>query len=60
LGDQIRADVKVFCEKTDFIDYQTFEKLIDTQPGAQVWYIYNFVLWWNEYIEVPQSHAEAA
>lgn len=51
LGDQIRKDVKQFCEKTDFIDYSEFEKLIDEQPGAQVWYLYNFVLWWNEYID---------
>jgi asparagine synthase (glutamine-hydrolysing) len=55
LGDQIRVDIKDFCSKTDFIDHKAFLKIMDENPGPRVWYLYNFVLWWNEYIDRPEK-----
>ncbi len=26
------------------------ERLVDAKPGAEVWYLLNFALWWKEYI----------
>ncbi|RDE22989.1 asparagine synthase (glutamine-hydrolyzing) [Motiliproteus coralliicola] len=50
LGEQIKDDVRVFCQKTDYFDFQFFEELLEQRPGPQVWYLYNFVLWWNAFI----------
>lgn len=51
LGDKIRKDLENFCDKTDFFDKKEVLLLITNKNAAQVWYLYNFALWWNEYID---------
>jgi asparagine synthase (glutamine-hydrolysing) len=50
LGENIRKELKEFCEQTDFLDYSGVEKFIEKGSGPQLWYLYNFALWWKEYI----------
>jgi len=50
LGDYTRTTLQKFCEQTDFLDFKAVKSLIDSGQGPQVWYLLNFALWWNEYI----------
>ena len=52
LGDNIKKDLAEFCNKTDYFDKDAIDDLLKSGNGPQIWYIYNFVLWWNKYIEI--------
>jgi asparagine synthase (glutamine-hydrolysing) len=51
LGNEIRRTLDEFCSKTDYFDIDEVHRLIDERKSAQVWYLFNFALWWNEYID---------
>jgi asparagine synthase (glutamine-hydrolysing) len=50
LGDEIRAELETFCARTDFFDRDEIFRLVNQGKAAQVWYLFNFALWWKEYI----------
>ncbi len=50
LGSEIRKELDDFCAKTDFFDRDEVFRLIAEKKAAQVWYLFNFSLWWKEYI----------
>jgi asparagine synthase (glutamine-hydrolysing) len=50
LGKRARRDLDDFCAKTDFLDGAEVRRLFDRGQGPQAWYLYNFALWWEEYI----------
>jgi len=50
LGDKIKLDTVAFLQKTDFFDNIEIMK-ISGKPDSFNWLIYNFILWYNEYIE---------
>lgn len=50
LGNDICRTLDEFCSKTDYLDIDEVHRLIDERKSAQVWYLFNFALWWNEYI----------
>jgi asparagine synthase (glutamine-hydrolysing) len=50
LGAEIRRELDNFCSQTDFFDHDEVLRLIDDKKAAQVWYLFNFSLWWKEYI----------
>lgn len=50
LGDQIRQVLGDFCDQTDFLDRAEVMRMVDAKRGAQAWYLFNFALWWKEYI----------
>lgn len=50
LGAEIRRELDDFCSRTDFFDRDEVFRLIDEKRAAQVWYLFNFSLWWKEYI----------
>lgn len=50
LGQEARAELKSFCEQTDFLDYGAVSRLIDSGQGPQIWYLLNFALWWKHYV----------
>jgi len=50
LGSEIRKELDDFCAKTDFFDRDEVFRLIAQRKSAQVWYLFNFSLWWKEYI----------
>jgi asparagine synthase (glutamine-hydrolysing) len=51
LGDKIKEDLDIFLDSTDFFDKEAVNELIKSGNGPQIWYLYNFVLWWNKYIK---------
>jgi asparagine synthase (glutamine-hydrolysing) len=51
LGDKIKEDLDIFLDSTDFFDKKAVNELINSGNGPQIWYLYNFVLWWNKYIK---------
>ena len=50
-GEQARNKIREFQSKTNFFSAEAIEDLFSSNRGPQVWYILNFVLWWNEYID---------
>jgi asparagine synthase (glutamine-hydrolysing) len=50
LGDAIRTELDDFCKQTDFFCREEVFRLIDERKAAQVWYLFNFALWWKAYI----------
>lgn len=50
LGAEIRRELDDFCSRTDFFDRDEVLRLIDEKKAAQVWYLFNFSLWWKEYV----------
>lgn len=58
LGQQMRDELKIFCAKTEFLNWDGVEKLFQKKDGARVWYLYNFVLWWKLMInQLPPPRA---
>lgn len=51
LGDNIQKELRSFCEQTDFLNYKGVEQLLQQGRGPQVWYLYNFALWWKEFVK---------
>ncbi len=51
LGSTIREELKGFCQETDFLDWSAVETLINSGAGPEVWYLFNFALWWKEFIK---------
>ena len=41
----------------NFLDSKGLEKLINRGSNRQIWYLLNFVLWWNEYIQDKDQSA---
>ena len=39
-----------FARETDYFDPAEIEELIRRRRFTQMWYLYNFVLWWKRYI----------
>lgn len=50
LGGEMRRELDDFCAQTDFLDRDEVFRLIEEKKAAQVWYLFNFALWWKEYI----------
>jgi hypothetical protein len=50
LGEQVRSSLRQFARETDYFDPREVEELIRRRRFTQLWYLYNFVLWWQCYI----------
>jgi asparagine synthase (glutamine-hydrolysing) len=50
LGKQVRRDLEAFCEQTDFFDVEAVRRVLDRGRGDQAWYLYNFALWWKQWM----------
>lgn len=55
LGDFARQELKTFSIETDFFDPGAVDDLFERGQTVQVWYLLNFVLWWQEYISGARS-----
>jgi asparagine synthase (glutamine-hydrolysing) len=51
LGAQVRETLATFCESTDFFDRDAVLRLFDEDRDPRLWYLFNFALWWNSYID---------
>jgi asparagine synthase (glutamine-hydrolysing) len=64
LGEKIKSDTLAFLDKTDFFDKIAIMKVLEKRDSFS-WLIYNFILWYNEYIDesssnnITMSHAYA-
>ena len=59
LGTTARAELEEFCNRTDFLDRDEVMNLIVQGRGPEVWYLFNFALWWKEYISSVDSARSA-
>lgn len=50
LGSEIRKVMHEFCDETDFFDRREVMSLMGRGKSAQAWYLFNFALWWKEYV----------
>lgn len=51
LGDRVRRELDNFCRRTDFLDAAAVADLLDRGRGSQAWFLFNFALWWKEFID---------
>lgn len=51
LGNSARDKLISFCDKTDFLDKNEVMRLMGKGQGPKVWYLLNFAMWWEEYVE---------
>jgi asparagine synthase (glutamine-hydrolysing) len=51
LGKEMEQVLRRFCAETDFFDSDYIEQLLREGRGPQCWYLTNFALWWNHYID---------
>ena len=58
LGEKALAELKTFCDKTDYLSYDEILKIKKSGNGALLWYLFNFALWWNEYINEDKLKLE--
>lgn len=50
LGDVVRRELSDFCAQTDFLDSSEVMRYLDNRRSDKVWYLFNFALWWREYV----------
>jgi asparagine synthase (glutamine-hydrolysing) len=50
LGATAEKTLRDFCGATDFFEPKTVDKILANGDARQIWYLFNFALWWNEYI----------
>jgi asparagine synthase (glutamine-hydrolysing) len=50
LGDRVRRELDDFCRRTDFLDAAAVADLLDKGRGSQAWFLFNFALWWKEFV----------
>lgn len=50
LGERMQKELIGFCCETDFLDRKGIRQLVKQGNGRKVWYLFNFALWWKEYI----------
>ena len=52
LGDAILKELMDFCDHTDFLDRTEVLRLINSKKRNKVWFLFNFALWWKQYISI--------
>jgi asparagine synthase (glutamine-hydrolysing) len=50
LGATAKETLRDFCATTDFFDPKGIERILAGGDARQIWYLFNFALWWKEYI----------
>lgn len=50
LGPRMHAELKSFCEETDFLHWPEVFHYISTGQGPHIWYLFNLALWWKTFI----------
>jgi asparagine synthase (glutamine-hydrolysing) len=52
LGSRMREELESFCSQTDFLDRDEVMRCFDKGHAPQIWYLFNFALWWRTYIQI--------
>jgi asparagine synthase (glutamine-hydrolysing) len=50
LGESARAVLRQFVRETDWFNPAEVEELIRRRRAQQLWYLYNFALWWKRHL----------
>lgn len=50
LGEYTHDVLKKFCAQTDYLNWAEVKRIEENEKGPNLWYLLNFALWWNEYI----------
>jgi asparagine synthase (glutamine-hydrolysing) len=50
LGVTAKETLRDFCATTDFFDPKGIERILAGGDAQQIWCLFNFALWWKEYI----------
>jgi asparagine synthase (glutamine-hydrolysing) len=50
LGSTAEMTLKDFCTATDFLDPKGVKRVFESGDARKIWYLFNFALWWNEFI----------
>ncbi len=50
LGSRMRDELNQFCDQTDFFDRAEVMRYFDQGHAPQVWYLFNFALWWKRFV----------
>lgn len=50
LGPRMREELESFCSQTDFLDRTEVMNYFDQGHAPQIWYLFNFALWWKKFI----------
>ncbi len=51
LGEPARRELTRFARQSDLLDPREVEGLFERRRGMKIWYLFNFALWWKEYVE---------
>lgn len=51
LGDVIDKEFESFFNTTDILDPDGVKKLMRQKRGPQLWYLFNFIMWWKEFMK---------
>jgi asparagine synthase (glutamine-hydrolysing) len=51
LGDMACKNLDSFCQRTEFLDRREVSKLIEKRQWSLVWYLLNFSMWWERFID---------
>lgn len=54
LGPRMKEELDDFCSQTDFLDRKEVMRYFDEGHAPQIWYLFNFALWWKKFI-APSS-----
>jgi asparagine synthase (glutamine-hydrolysing) len=54
-GEFAKRELSEFCDKTDFLDRAEVMKIVQEGRGWHAWFLLNFAMWWNEFIEEDHS-----
>jgi asparagine synthase (glutamine-hydrolysing) len=55
MGDRVRDTLRQFARDTDYFNAGEIEELLRRRRTTQMWYLYNFALWWKRYIGNERS-----
>jgi asparagine synthase (glutamine-hydrolysing) len=58
LGDYTHKKLLDFAKRTDFFDRLHIENLLKTNKGWKLWYLLNFLLWYERWIEEKGTNGE--
>ena len=50
-GEYVKSKLTDFNKKTDYFNQNAVEKMISSNRGWDLWFLLNFSMWWEEYID---------
>lgn len=51
LGDSAKKEIYHLCDETDLFNKKQINEMLETYRIAELWNVYNFAMWWKEFME---------